>query len=945
MKLTKRPTNSDRNCLMRKIIPSVVIMAIALVGRQASGDRQVEAGNSGPGGEFSPEEVHFSLHVWPVIESRCLPCHGNDPEKIKGGLVMTNREEFLQGGDNFSDLTSIPDGELKPIIIQIISRSLEDFEMPPKEADRLTANQIADFETWISGDLVWPDSKIIQNIREKLAKGVTVKTSGGLSRDWDERRYPHESLWAFQPIPNDFRIQQNNKVDSGHINPIDSILRRQYEREQLTPSGPAQPAHLVKRLSYTLTGLPPEAEIMNQVQDTSTIPDDDWEKLVDNYLNRQAYGEKMAGYWLDLVRYADSAGLANDFMRGHAWRYRDYVIRAFNDDKPYAEFIREQLAGDEIPNPTADSLIATGFLRMGPWELTGMEVAKVARQRFLDDVTDLTGQVFLSQPLQCARCHDHKFDPIPTRDYYAIQAVFAHTQLAEMEIPFQEVEIIRESADRKIMENRKEFYISERSKLEAKLAQAQREWCIERGLTPRTRSQAQKLKLPDDQIPPRHAGFSVQDFGMERIVRKGLMRMSWESAQYSPAAHVVYNGAWPNYKNYQNPMPPPEAPWKGSIDQVTILQGGDPFAPGETVRPGHLSVMDGCLPAPDMPEERTGLRLALANWIASEKNLLAVRSIVNRVWLWNFGRGLVETPNHFGVNTQPPVNAELLDFLCHYFLENGGSIRELNRLILTSETWRRSSIPSDMEKMEPLQKNFACFTPRRLTAEEIRDSHLAISGELNQAMGGPAVRPLIDMETALQPRMVMGTFAEAWQPSVEAHTRNRRSIYTLKLRGLRTPFADVFDTPSPDLSCARRTESSVPTQALALLNNPAVFNRATASAGRLNFQSLDEAIRKAYQSVLLRSPNPLEMDKAENFVHSMIRFHKKHTIPAPEYPSVVTRQAVEENTGEPFEFSELLEGFSRLEPEPFIGDLPPDRRALTELIHVLMTSNEFFHIL
>lgn len=943
MNMTTKPECAGVNRLMNYIIYiPVVIMALVMACGQVTGDTQTEAEASRHDEGFSIGDVHFTLNVWPVIESRCLPCHGSDPNKIKGGLTMRNKEEFFQGGDNFADLTSIPDGELKPLIIQVISRSLEDFEMPPKEADRLTDKQIADFETWIAGGLSWPDSDTIQSITENLATGVTVKTSGGLSRDWDERRYPRESLWAFQPWQDDFTTHKYHKIG---INPIDSILAHQYEREQLTPSGPAQPAQLVKRLSYTLTGLPPGAGLMKQVEGTSTIPDADWEKLVDSYLNRPAYGEKMAGYWLDLVRYADSAGLANDFMRGHAWRYRDYIIRAFNEDKPYAQFIREQLAGDEIPNPTADSLIATGFLRMGPWELTGMEVAKIARQRFLDDVTDLTGQVFLSQPLQCARCHDHKFDPIPTRDYYAIQAAFAHTQLAEIPVSFQESEIIRESADREIMENRREYYISGRERLDNKLAAAQREWCIERGLPPRTRSEAQKLKLPDEEIPPRHAGFSVQDFGMERIVRKGLIRMSWESAQYSPAAHAVYNGAWPDYKNYQNPMPPPDDPWKGIIDEVTILQGGDPFAPGDPVRPGHLSVMDRCLPAPDMPEGRTGLRLALANWIASEKNVLAVRSIVNRVWLWNFGRGLVETPNHFGVNTQPPVNAELLDFLCHYFLENGGSIRELNKLILTSETWRRSSIPSDREKLGELQKNHACFTPRRLTAEEIRDSHLAISGELNRSMGGPAVKPLIDMETALQPRMVMGTFAEAWQPSVEAHTRNRRSIYTLKLRGLRAPFADVFDTPSPDLSCARRTESSVPTQALALLNNPAVFNRATASAGRMKFPSLNEAIIEAYQSILFRNPDPEEMEKAGNFVRSMISFHKKHTIPAPHYPSVVTRQAVEENTGEPFEFTEILEGFSRMEPEPFIGDLPPERRALAELIHVLMTSNEFFHIL
>ena len=435
-----------------------------------------------------------------------------------------------------------------------------------------------------------------------------------------------------------------------------------------------------------------------------------------------------------MVRYADSSGFANDYERGNAWRYRDYVIRSFNADKAYDRFIREQLAGDELweadgtttPSQAAtrpgeqsagssahsedhnsELLIATGFLRSGPWELTGMEVAKVARQRFLDDVTDLVGQTFLSHTLQCCRCHDHKFDPIPTRDYYSFQACFATTQLAERPAPFLPQENSAGFDEARFLRQREAGHLATLARLDDKSITAARLWFAEKKLDATTFEEAlvevrgtkgvkkpgkksrkggydeartllMQRGVPEDQLPPRHAGFTTEDYGLERVARKGLERLAWELDRYQPVAFSVYNGRTADVKAVLAPQRmPPDRMSNGELEETCILAGGDPFSPKNHVNPGILSVLQGMGNPTEaiLPPEIEGRRTALADWIASPKNPLTSRSIVNRIWQWHFGQPIAGNPNNFGATGKKPTHPELLDWLAAEFVTRGWSFK------------------------------------------------------------------------------------------------------------------------------------------------------------------------------------------------------------------------------------------------------------------------------
>ena len=416
---------------------------------------------AGPG--LTDAEVGFATRVLPVLKAKCFACHGGDPAKIKGGLDLTTRAALLRGGDSGKPGVVAGKAADSPLYRAVL-RTDDDFAaMPPKENDRLSDADLKAVREWIDGGAPWPSAaRVAEIVRAAKPAGVTVKTSGGLSPDWTNRTYKPEDLWAYQPLVRPAVPASPGRQSGGETrNPIDAFIDARLAALGLTPAPPADRRTLIRRVTFDLIGLPPTpGEIDAFVND----PDEKaYEKVVDRLLASSHYGEQTARHWLDAARYADSAGFANDYERGNAWRYRDYVVRSFNADKPYDRFVREQIAGDEIleermkdeggrmnmesdgaagVHPSAfilhpsELLVAVGFLRMGPWELTGMEVPRVARQRFLDDVTDTVGQVFLGHALQCARCHDHKFDPVPTRDYYRIQAAFATTQIAERPAAF-----------------------------------------------------------------------------------------------------------------------------------------------------------------------------------------------------------------------------------------------------------------------------------------------------------------------------------------------------------------------------------------------------------------------------------------------------------------------------------------------------------------------------
>jgi hypothetical protein len=932
--------------------------------------------------EELPSDVHFVRNVLPVLKTKCFTCHGEDKKDLRGEFNVMSRAALLKGGESGepSIVAGLPEQSL---LYQAITRD-SDFvgAMPPKENDALTASQVAAMKRWIEQGAVWPTEDEMAAIRTKYQSqwdaedGVAVATSGGLSEEWTNRRYLPENLWAYQPLWSDpERILK--KTDP---NPVDVLINQRLSEVNLAPAPRADRKTLIRRATYDLLGLPPtHAEISDFVND---LADDKaaFNKVVERLLTSPHYGEQWARHWLDVVRYADSSGFANDYERGNAWRYRDYIIRAFNDDKPYDQFIVEQIAGDELDSTDPENLIAVGFLRMGPWELTGMEVAKVARQRFLDDVTDIVGQTFLAHMLQCARCHDHKFDPIPTRDYYSIQAAFATTQLVERHVSFLEDENVSGFEEKKYLDQRKKHYNQSLGKLNQKHSlAAAREWfeleqkdaeqfeeMVEKLQSKKkgkettineVRSAMQKANIDPSLIPPRHVGFKPEDFGLERVSRKGLERLKWRYDRYEPYALSVYNGKSIRRSSVQNPVRMPEKPFeKGELEESFILTGGDPFSPSLPVEPGRISAVGAMGFTPDEVENPKlnptfDRRLELARWIASKENPLTARVMVNRIWQWHFNKAIAGNPNNFGTTGKKPTHPELLDVLAQEFIESGWSVKAMHRLMMQSDAYCRSSVheqTEELEKLDPLRESYAVFLERRLDAEEIRDSMLAVSGELSEDVGGIPIRPEMNLEAALQPRQVMGTFAEAWQPSPLPAQRHRRSIYALKIRGQGDPFMEVFNSPGADLSCERREASTVTPQVFALMNNKQTFSRSLALAHAVLKSNPDateqQVLSAVFAKTLGRKPSPAETTACQAHWDKMTERHESIDIKPKEIPLEVTREAVEENTGEKFTFVEPLEFYQDFVPDLQASDVDARTRALAEVCLVLLNSNEFAYV-
>ncbi|MGI9427371.1 MAG: DUF1549 and DUF1553 domain-containing protein, partial [Bythopirellula sp.] len=708
---------------------------------------------------------------------------------------------------------------------------------------------------------------------------------------------------------------------------------------------------LIRRVTLDVTGLPPTVAEIRAFRAAWKIDSEQaWSELVDRLLASPHYGEQAARHWLDVVRYADSSGFANDWERPNAWRYRDYVIRAFNQDKPYDEFLREQLAGDELNAHDPELKVAVGFLRMGPWEHSAMSVAKVSRQQYLDDVTDTVGQVFLAHPLQCARCHDHKFDPIPTRDYYAMQAIFATTQLADIDAAWlPEENTTGMEADQQIHFQRRKWNQAIFHQLQKRIADEEKKWFGERGLPYQSRDEAIQAGAPADQVPEYRVGLTPDELGRNTISRKWQLRFDWEKIRYEPVAMSVYTGKTHLPAGVNKPINVPADPFqKGVLEQTAILTGGDPFSPAEKVKPGVLSVANrsGAFKITARPY---GRRLALADWLVDSDNPLTARVMVNRIWQSHFGRGIVSTANNFGAMGGKPTHPELLDFLAATFVQQNWSIKHMRRMILTSEAYRRASRHPDfaaLEKIDPERKFYAVFRPRRLVAEELRDAMLALSGELNPRLGGLPARPDMHIEVALQPRLVMGTFAPAYVPDPKPEQRNRRTIYALKLRGLRDPLMEVFNQPSPDIACELRDQSNVTPQVFSLLNSQESADRSLALAKRILDESPGDraAIDRLYWLVFGRDPTVAEADAAGEHWQTLQAIQAELQYQPRDYPTDIVRQANEEMSGQLFEFVERLFGY-----ENYIPDLQPHQvdartRGLADVCRMMLNSNEFVYV-
>jgi mono/diheme cytochrome c family protein len=926
-------------------------------------------------GETAPateQEKLFVRRIAPLLAAKCAACHGAAAAAVEGGLSLAGRDAALRGGESGVPAIVPGDAAASPLVRAVRRHDTGVSAMPPKEAERLTDREIGWLEEWVAAGAAWPAADRVAAIRSAheagwtAEDGVTVRTSGGLSPDWDARRYDPAALWAYRPV-----VMPAVPAAPAGTHPIDAFLAARLPRG-LAPAPPADRRTLLRRVTFDLTGLPPtpaevDAFLADGRDDAAALS-----AVVERLLASPHHGERMAQHWLDVVRYADSSGFANDYERGNAWRYRDWVVRAFNEDMPFDRFVRDQIAGDEIDPADPSRIVATGFLRMGPWELTGMEVAKVARQRFLDDVTNSVGETFLAHSLQCARCHDHKFDPVPTRDYYAIQAVFATTQMAEREAAFLPQENTAGFAEAAYLERARADHVATLVRLDAAMLAAADAWFDEQGRDPaRWReavaaaagakpnggvfAKARDIMLdkgvPEAEFPPRFIGLEPAEIGLERVASKGLERLAWEFDRYQPIALAVYSGRTLQMKTVFKPLRmPADRMTRGDLEETSILGGGDPFSPTQPVAPDVLSAAAGA-DAHAIPAEIEGRRRAFAEWVADPSNPLTPRVIVNRVWMWHFGEPLAGNPNNFGGTGKRPMHPELLDWLAATFVEDGWSLKALHRRILASAAYRRGSRhpdPAALASLDPQGTSFAVFRPRRLSAEELRDAMLAASGELNPALGGIPVRPEINAEAALQPRQVMGTFAAAWTPNPLPADRHRRSLYALKLRGLVDPALEIFNTPAPDFSCERRDASTVTPQVFALFNSSSGLGRALALASRGIREAAghgDEAvIDHCFALAIGRPPGPEE--RAACLVHwrEIEAVESRADYHAAPMPLEIRRDAIEENTGENFSFTERLHTHADFVPDLRPGDCDARTRALADVCLVLFNTNEFAYV-
>lgn len=899
----------------------------------------------------------FTLKVLPLLKDKCFGCHGSDPQDIRGGYNLLSREGMLRGGES-EEPSLVPGNPEQSSLYQAVR--WEGYEMPPKENDRLTKEETEYIRKWIEAGAPWPDeetqrriTKAEWSVREN-EDGVIVDTSGGLADNWTYRRYRPEDIWAFRPV----QFVELNKLKSANQHPVDFFIQRKLSEASIDPATRADPRTLIRRASFDLIGLPPTpAEVDSFLAAWEHDAQRAWEDLIDRLLDSPHYGERWAQHWLDIARYADTGGYSNDYERSNMWRYRDYVIRSFNNDKPFNEFVIEQLAGDELwetqppdkRNP--ELLVATGFLRMGPWDPAMVKNAE-ARQIYLDDVVNAVGQTFLGTTMRCFKCHDHKFDPLPTRDYYRVYAAFAGTQLAERPAPFLPYENRRGFEEgRAHVRLLLEFAKAEKRALIDKREAAAREWYDQHNLPYMT--PAERKNAPDEMKPPRHVGLNHVEEGQLKVREQDEWIWTRRLERYEPMVQSVYNGPDPQWLNARKLRMPGKI--NANVQLVShILTGGSLEAPGERVQPGVLSALGLSVNAESedryvIGNELDGRRLALARWIAHPENPLTTRSIVNRIWQYHFGKAISGNPNNLGSKGAKPTHPELLDWLASDFVAHGWGIKRLHKLIMTSGTYLQSSEHAKLEALETVDPNnelLAYFPTRRLTAEELRDAVLCVTGELNPAVGGLPAMPEINMEVALQPRMIQFSLAPAYQPSRTPEQRNRRSIYAYRVRGQADPFLEVFNQPNPNESCELRDDASVSPQAFSLMNSDLMNDRAIAFALRLEEEadSLDGQVERAFELAVGRSPAKEVRDRLIAYVQRMREYHSGVAPSAPTYPTKITRSLVEEFSGKPFEYEELLPVFENYVRDKKSSDVDAETRALADMCLMLFNTNEFIYV-
>ncbi|MDX2029665.1 MAG: DUF1549 and DUF1553 domain-containing protein [Blastocatellia bacterium] len=692
---------------------------------------------------------------------------------------------------------------------------------------------------------------------------------------------------------------------------VDRFILRDLEKNQLSPSAPADKMTLLRRATFDLTGLPPTPEEAAAfLADRSPKA---YERVVDRLLASPHYGEKWARHWLDLARYAESEGFKADETRPNAWRYRDYVIKSFNDDKPYDRFVQEQIAGDELWPGNPDALVATAFNRHYPDESNARNLMQ-RRQEILNDVTDTVGAVFMATTIGCARCHDHKYDPVLQKDYYKLQAFFAAARAKDdfvlasaveqaehakkMEIWRAETRELREQIEKVEAPIRKQIYLDNFEKYPEEIQLAVN--------TPPEKRDTMQWLMYHKASWLLGSGVDEDGNGI-RSRLKGEERKRYEELRTKLAAF--------------DPIKPRPLPIGSGITDVGceapaqhVMAGGAYDAPGEQVQPGFLTIIDNEPAAIRVPAHRqtTGRRSALAAWLTDPKNPLTARVMVNRLWHYHFGRGIVGTPSDFGMMRDPETHRELLDYLAAVFVEKRWSLKAMHRLIMLSNAYRQSSDYNEAAATrDPDNRLWWRFQRQRLSGEEIRDAILAVSGELNRQMSGPSVFPEIP-----EGMEVRG----GWKKNEDPQARNRRSIYVFVRRNSRYPMFQAFDMPDTHESCGRRVITTTAPQALEMLNDKVILRAATAFAGRVLASSKADGqdwLATAWRLAYSRRVTDQELALAAEFMRkqeSLIR-------------------------------AGMAENRSPSLPANLSAAVDPARAAaLVDFCHVLFNSNEFVYV-
>jgi cytochrome c553 len=831
----------------------------------------------------SSPQVSFKTDIAPLLSTKCVSCHSQAQQM--GALDVSTREGLLKGGQKGSSLVPGQPEESR------LYRRITGKEQPAMPlGGKLSDAEVAAVKSWIASGAQW--------------EGETLQVAKTETKRSFEKQFTQseKAWWAFQkpvrhPAPEvkDERWQQN---------PVDAFIKAELEKREIAAAPAADRRTLIRRAYLDLIGLlPSPTEVEQFVNDQSPKA---WETLIDRLLASPQYGERWARHWLDVARYADSWGHIHDDDNPNAWRYRDYVIKAFNEDKPYTAFIQEQLAGDELDNVTGDSLIATGFHRIGPRVNFREKQNPHYRYDYLDDMVGTTSRGFLGLSVNCARCHDHKFDPISRMDYYRmVGAFFTYIDYDHPLVP----------ADTLAEYNRQKDEIDGQIKpLRAQIREIEapyRKLAFEKKLSTLPEDVQAAVRTPEQERTAGEKLLASQVLSLARAGgRRGLSMPAADSERIQqiearirelqkrlpaplPVAAGIRDGDYRFTPDGPGDEPVPGTTAKRIVADFPgsyVPEPGKPYeapplyfpvadASGKKieVQPGFLSVIARAdVPATHPPDDQrptSGRRRALAEWIASPDNPLTARVMVNRIWHHHFGRGIVATPSNFGKMGTPPTHPKLLDWLATEFVNKGWSIKAMHRLIMNSRAYQMASTFHSAENISKDSENIYLwkFPLRRLEGEIIRDVILSAGGQLNPEAGGPPFFPALPASVREDVKKV-----GRWGLTKEEPATWRRSIYSYWKRALKFPMFEVLDQPDTTVTCERRSSTTVPTQALTLMNNEFVLIQSRLFAERILSSvgiNPGEQVRSAYRIALSREPSESELRENLAFLERQKAFH------------------------------------------------------------------------